>query len=355
MQKPKSWPYIALALLFLIIMVTVKPGEKPMRPESDTKSPSGGLQTDISASISTPEDSVPLPVLPEPPPESPSEGLQIEWRRDDDSYAVLGLGSCTDSYIVIPERYEGFPVTKIQMSAFAGESITGIWIPDTVTVIEGDAFAGCLELSSVRIGDGVESIGGGAFATCVNLCEVTMGKNVRSIYNQAFLECKSLTTIRLPEGLQSIDYAAFYGTGLYEIEIPASVTSLGEQLLNRSADLTKITVAAGNPVYHSSGSCIIETASRKVIAGCRTSVIPNDGTVTEIGDYVFWGCEGLSEITIPRGIKRIGEYAFRGCFLLDMIRFEGTQSEWYAITKGYNWSYESHINTIRCTDGDLEI
>ena len=44
-----------------------------------------------------------------------------------------------------------------------------------------------------------------------------------------------------------------------------------------------------------------------------------DGDVTipegvkEIGDYAFYGCTGLTNVTIPEGVTEIGEGAFSDC------------------------------------------
>lgn len=355
MQKTKSWPYIAVSLIFLFLMITVKPGEGIKLPSSETKKPVINIITSEQTNVFVPIGSSAVTDSPEEPfspPSDYSEGLAYRWNDANGAYDLIGLGSCDDYEIVIPDTYEGYPVTQIALAAFAGTNISGVWIPDTVTVIGNSAFSGCTELSHVHIGEGVEEIWADAFSTCVNLTKVTMGESVRIIYSQAFLECVSLDQITLPYGLEMIDYAAFYGTGLREIHIPETVTTLGNQFVSRAQNLQTITVHKKNPVYFSSGNCIIERDTGTLIAGCSNSVIPNDGRVTAIGNYVFWGCEDLLRVEIPRSVKSIGEYAFRGCTNLDMIEYEGTRREWIAIKKGYNWYAESAIRYVRCSDGE---
>lgn len=36
-------------------------------------------------------------------------------------------------------------------------------------------------------------------------------------------------------------------------------------------------------------------------------------SVTSIGEFAFYGCTGLTSITIPNSVKTIGEWAFRDC------------------------------------------
>ena len=35
--------------------------------------------------------------------------------------------------------------------------------------------------------------------------------------------------------------------------------------------------------------------------------------VRSIGDYAFYGCSGLTELTLPNGVRSIGDSAFSGC------------------------------------------
>ena len=106
---------------------------------------------------------------------------------------------------------------------------------------------------------------------------------------------------------------------LTSITIPDSVTSIGNSVFSGCTGLTSITVAKGNTKYHSAGNCLIETESKTLIAGCKNSIIPTDGSVTSIGNYAFEGCTGLTSITIPDSVTSIGSWAFYGCNKIQTI------------------------------------
>ena len=111
-------------------------------------------------------------------------------------------------------------------------------------------------------------------------------------------------------------------TGLTSIVIPNSVTEIGQQAFAWCPGLTSIVVESGNPRYDSRNNCnaIIETADNTLIAGCKSTTIPN--SVTAIGGGAFWGCDGLTSIVIPNSVTAIGEHAFYSCKRLTSIVVE---------------------------------
>ena len=140
------------------------------------------------------------------------------------------------------------------------------------------------------------------------------GCNVTSIGDGAFSGCSGLTNVTIPNTVTSIGGSAFDNcSGLTSITIPDSVTSIGSSAFKNCSGLTDITVAMSNTKYHSAGNCLIETVTKTLIFGCKTSVISTDGSVTSIGNYAFYGCSGLTSITIPDSVTSIGDYAFYGC------------------------------------------
>ena len=256
---------------------------------------------------------------------------------------------------------------------------TELVLPSYITKINQNAFYYCTGLTSVTIPDSVTSIGERAFRDCTGLTSVAIGNSVTSIGEYAFSGCTGLTSVTIPDSVTSIGYNAFSGcTGLTSITIGNSVTSIGNYAFRGCTGLMSVTVADGNTKYHSSGNCLIETASKTLILGCNTSVIPNDGSVTSIGNYAFSGCTGLTSITIPDSVTSIGDSAFKGstgltsvtigngvtsirsdaffeCTGLTSITFNGTIAQWNAISKGTFWKASVPATEVVCTDGKVSI
>ena len=76
---------------------------------------------------------------------------------DVNSVAIVGYTGENTS-VVIPETIEGFTVTSIGNSAFMGENIQSIVIPNTVTKIEEAAFAYCENLKYVDLSNALKEI-----------------------------------------------------------------------------------------------------------------------------------------------------------------------------------------------------
>ncbi len=200
------------------------------------------------------------------------------------------------------------------------ESVTIDSVTYRVTNIGGSAFNGCHGLTGIEIPKSVTSIGDYAFCGCTGLTSIEIPNSVTSIGDCAFSECSGLTSIKIPNCVTSIGYYALAGcSNLTSIEIPGSVASIGDYVFNRCTGLTSIVVAEENPVYDSRNNCnaIIETASNTLLSGCKNTIIP-DG-VTNIGNFAFLDCTGLTSIEIPNSVTSIGDYAFAYCTNLSSV------------------------------------
>lgn len=144
--------------------------------------------------------------------------------------------------------------------------------------------------------------------------------DVKSIGFAAFNVCTDLTDITIPNSITTIEDGAFdWCVSLTSITIPSSVISIGHLVLAHCIGLTNIVVENGNTTYDSRNNCnaIIETASNKLIAGCKNTIIPNTIASIEIAAFLY--CHYLTNIEIPSSVNNIGESAFANCKNLSLI------------------------------------
>lgn len=189
-----------------------------------------------------------------------------------------------------------------------GQPITDLVIPEGISSIGNYAFKNLKCLKSVLISNDVTSIGKGAFLNCNNVSSATIGSSVTSVGDEAFYGCTSLQNLTIGNSVNSIGLRTFYNCG----------------------DLRSIVVVKGNSKYDSRENCnaIIVTNTNTLILGCRNTVIPE--TVTTIDEGSFYGCTGLTYISIPNSVTSFdtenslwhtADKIFYGCNSLKEVEF----------------------------------
>ncbi len=312
--------------------------------------------------------------------------IGLEYTKKSGGYAVSGIGTCRDIDIVIPEAYEGVPVTGIGSSAFSGEkNFRSIVIPESVTSIGSFAFQNCTSLTSIDMPDSVTSISAGAFSGCTSLKSVQLPNNLKSLgannglFNPdgPFVGCTSLTSIVIPDSLTMIcEYTFANCYSLTNVVIGNGVTEICDGAFRNCSSLESITVGSSVATIISSqyGSafrgcnnikeihisdltawCRIDFGNNRLCAGAdlylngqlvTELVIPDDvinftsafqgctsltevtipDSVAEIEDQAFYDCTNLQQVIIGSGVTQIGEGAFGGCTNLASIQVEENNS-----------------------------
>lgn len=334
-----------------------------------------------------------------------SEGLEF-ISKGNGTCSVSGLGSCEDKSIVIPSSSpSGEAVTSVDAYAFYNcteiESVVipngvqsignyafascvaleAVDVPDTLTSIEAYAFYGCSGIKDIEIPNGIKSVHTLTFCDCdaleynvydnarylgnkenpyvvliepdsKSIMSCNIHTDTRLIASSAFSHCSALESIDIPDAVVSVGYIAFEEcSSLKSITVGIGVTNIGAYAFSFCSSLESITVREGNAVYHSAGDCLIKTESNTVVLGCKSSVIPADGSVTAIGAAAFSECKGLRSIDIPESITLIGYRAFWSCTDLKALNYNGKKIQWNAISKRGEWDYNTGAYTINCTDG----
>ena len=263
----------------------------------------------------------------------------------------------------------GDGVTSIGNNAFYGcyEAAEAV-IPDTVTRIGNQAFSYCDSLGSVTVPAGVTNIGYRAFGGCYSLTGIhvdsgngayssadgvlfnkgktilitypggkegayTIPDTVTAIWYNAFSECSRLSEVTIPGSVTEIRGYAFRNSGLTSVTIPASVTEIGNEIFCYCRKLTDIRVDNGNPYFCAEEGVLFNKDKTSLItypAGKTGSyTIPN--SVSDIRDFAFSYCNGLTDITVPSGITYIGDWAFTDCNNLRNVYYCGNSEQWDGI------------------------
>lgn len=284
-----------------------------------------------------------------------------------DSLASIGNNAfygCTNlNGLNIPSN-----VTSIGANAFYNcTSISTIVLPDSIGSLDSTAFTGCSNLKEITLPatfislipkanlqeiiiTSGQSIPERAFYNCSQLTKVVLPKSITDIGNNAFYGCTSLSylewnarecisagsktypifancsnlsTIVFGNDVTTIPAYAFYGcNAISSLKIPKNVINIGTDAFAGCANLANIEVESQNNVYVAIDNCLVDKSNKRIILGCKNSMIPSNGSVTSIADSAFDGCIGLKNITIPGLISTIGNRAFANCSGLSNVTIE---------------------------------
>jgi len=246
--------------------------------------------------------------------------------------AIRGYVGKPAGTLAIPAAINGWPVTSIGESAFAGcAGVTSLTISNTVTGIGRRAFYDCSRLTNVVIPDSVTDIGDYAFSSCGSLSNVVIGNSVTNLGNFAFAFCSSLAGITIPNSVTGIGADAFgYCTGLTNVTIPDSVTCLGDFAFGSCANLSNVVMGngvtnLGNFAFAFCGNLAGVAISGNVASMGNSAFVAcsnlTSATIdsSNVGDFAFSSCGSLSSVGFGNGVTNLGNFAFAYCPSLTSI------------------------------------
>lgn len=280
-----------------------------------------------------------------------------EYVMLDDGTVEIVRFHGSEEILEIPDTIEGYAVTSIGNEAFFLNNCSKeIVIPEGVTKIGDNAFGKSFILEDITIPESVIEIGSNPFMGCPYLFSINVYRDhptlalidgvlfsktdhrlvfypqmrhgnyvipegTKKIGNRAFWGCQNLTDVVLPVSITSIGDEAFANcTRLMDFNIPDCVTDFGDSVFYSCRNLSSIQMSVNHSVFEIVDDVLIRKTDHCLV-WCPTSkegnyVIPQG--VEKIGNYAFAHSQ-LTKITLPDGIKSIGEGAFRFCITLKEI------------------------------------
>ncbi len=203
-----------------------------------------------------------------PPQYDGSRGLQYVINEDGKTASFVGFGSCTDEDIVIASYYEGLPVVEMRNQPYYDEEYH-----------HNDFAYGNKYAKSLTISDTVKRVLGAIIDECPNLERV------------------------------------YFGASVEKFQIPC---------YNYPSKVVSIEVSPENKNYSGEGNCLVDLRDKRLVWGCNTSVIPDNGSIELIATWAFMNMDGFSATYLPEGVKVIDPLAFDRCDGLVTMRLPST-------------------------------
>lgn len=236
---------------------------------------------------------------------------------------ITGIGDVAFYLTNLTGVVIGTGVRTIGVGAFAGTKMQNISIPDSVSIIKGQAFQGCLNLKEINIGSGL------------NTLHLNNTNDFLGIASTIFSNCLSLTGINISNNnpnYSSVDGIIFNKNQKFLVffpnakrtdtfNVPNSVTGVADNAFN-STNVNNI----NNIIFDKN---VVVNMARAALAGSSAKLIslPTGLFSAKLPDYLCGGCSRLEEINIPNNIENIGEYAFNNCLSLYKIEIPPSVTE----------------------------
>ncbi len=264
------------------------------------------------------------------------------------SLTTLGRAAFKSSAITSLSFADGIALTEISEETFAYTKITSLRLPDSVTLIDHNAFRETEALQNVDFGAGADlMLMSNAFYRA-GLTSLTIPKNVSFIGEYAFVALPNLQafavdaenpyyaaqdgllcskdarrliavpagrtgSLTVPDGIEIIGFGAFENTALSEVKFSqtANILSIGYRAFYSARNLTTIRIPASVVAidYYAFANCV----------ALQSVIFEADSALNGIYEGAFLGCLNLSEIALPDSIIEISDFAFYGCAALDRI------------------------------------
>lgn len=215
-----------------------------------------------------------------------------------------------------------YAVTTIGKKAFYEcKDMTSVAMPNSILTIENNAFYGCRALTSVSVPNSVTSIGYEAFRACDRMTSINIGSGVRSIGSNAFYYCEKLSAVHISDiaAWCSIDFDSnplsraghlyVKGEEVKDLVVPASVSEISDYAFNSCLGLTSVVIEDG-----------VKSIGYYSFDGCpNLTAVSIPASVHTINPDAFARCGALASLTLSDGVSVIGSYAFHCCKLLTSV------------------------------------
>lgn len=252
-----------------------------------------------------------------------------EYEVDGD-YAEITKYKGTQSSVTIPSSLGGKTVIGIMGSAFKNNlQIQKVVMPNSIMIIDNEAFSGCKNLSEITLSDNMVLVGREAFYDTAYYNNGTNWENGVLYIGNVLIKSKAQkTNIEIKDGTQVIADYAFYERQIVKCTFPDTLWTIGNYAFANCRQFNSDLIFSDlNQLYFLGEKAFYDTAVRNVVlpdglttigqgvfesSGVISAKLPAD--IEYIPENMFYLSRDLESIEIPAKVKYIdnGAFAFTG-------------------------------------------
>lgn len=218
----------------------------------------------------------------------------------------------------------------------------------------------------VNHGDSIEITGFNNSVSDVVIPSEIEGLPVTAISVGAFY-LSTITSIEIPNTVTSIGEMAFLGcTSLKTVKLSTGVAKIEKNAFGSCSALQEVQVAKDNPNFSSLDGVLYSKAQDTLViypAAKTDAAYTIPSGVTSVAMYAFSENPYLETLTIPNSLIKVGDSTFFNCKNLRSVSYNGTEEEWNQIAigllneklTGANIQYQERILGDVNADGALTI
>ena len=190
------------------------------------------------------------------------------------NYYIVMKGSLIIPAEAIDENNNKYTVTEIGNYSFQGSELTKVTLPSTIKKIGFKSFFNNESLEDINLPDSLEVLEENAFSSCTNLKEVLIPNTVIKMGKGVYQNCTSLRSITLGNSLSIIPENSFYNSGITSIILPESIKKIQSSAFAKCQNIEKVICLGKEPAIIDRSSFDKKTCSNSILDIPDNCLIP---------------------------------------------------------------------------------
>lgn len=267
----------------------------------------------------------------------------------DNLDTVFFLGSISQWCNIEFSGFYSNPIAQTHNLYFGNELVTNANIPDNISQVRSYAFCNANCLTSLTIPYTIYSIGYSAFCNCNNLAQIISQNPTPPVLNSySFLSVSKDIPVYIPIGsISAYQNATGWNefTNFVEVVIDfSSICPSGHTLYYKVTDVVNHYVEVVYP--GNSSSAPLAGFDQPIGNMVIPETVEYQGvtyTVKGVGSQAFYGCTGLTQVTISTNINYINTKAFWNCPNLETVNYNAINCDMMYTRTGSGTSSSPYV------------